>query len=97
LALFEFELIPLADVVPWGEKPNLSLGWYGLTDSHYFMNVGEAQLFRYSDRIMQRWSTKREQYQHSYFEYQVARSYEDILYALPDVNAGTKVRVFSAE
>jgi len=85
LPLFEFDLVPLVDVVPWGEEPDLSLGWYGLTDGYYYMNVGDVQLFRYSDEIMQRWSDDGEKNQHRYFEYQVARIYEDILYALPEI------------
>ena len=94
MALFEFNLVPLVDLLPWGEEPNLSLTWYGLTDGHYYMNVGDAQLFRYSDPILQLWSDEREEYQHSYFEYQVARLYEDILYALPDIIQPIPDRVF---
>ena len=82
--LFEFKLRPLTEVEPWGEEPDLSLQWYGLTDGFYHMNVGEEQLFRYSNELMDVWS-KDHSYSNPFFEYQVVRLLEDVLDMLPDV------------
>lgn len=51
MALFEFELDPVEQIVPWGlpDKPNLS--WFALTLGQFRMPVGEQALFRYTDEI----------------------------------------------
>jgi len=84
MTLFDFRLKPLKEIEPWGEEPDLSLHWYGLTDGVYFMNVGKEQLFRYSNEAVEYW---KKEYNDSsvFFEYQVARIYEDILSILPDI------------
>lgn len=88
MALFDFKLKPLQDVMPWGDEPNKNLHWFGLTDGFYYMDLGDVQLFRYSDEILKLWS---KDYQDSnyinepYMDYQVVRLYEDILEILPDV------------
>ncbi|MEO3683480.1 DUF5984 family protein [Shewanella vesiculosa] len=84
MTLFDFKLKPLTDIAPWGEEPNLSLHWYGLTDGIYFMNVGKDQLFRYSDEAVEYWKKEYSDFE-VFFDYQVARIYEDLLSILPDV------------
>jgi hypothetical protein len=44
--LFNFQLHPLEDTAPWGHEGDYHLGWFGLTDSFYWLNVGEQELFR---------------------------------------------------
>ena len=85
MALFEFELRPLKDVVPWGEPPNQRLSWFGLTDGIYYMNVGDQQLFRSSDEIIKLWSVEYPQMASAspYVDYQIVRLYEDLLEILP--------------
>jgi len=88
MALIEFNLKPLQDVMPWGDEPNQYLHWFALTDSFYYMELGDVQLFCYSDEILEFWSkeypgcnSKNE----PYMDYQVVRLYEDVLEILPDV------------
>ncbi|OUS29194.1 hypothetical protein A9Q99_08755 [Gammaproteobacteria bacterium 45_16_T64] len=90
--LFEFRLRPLTEVEPWGEEPDLSLHWYGLTDGFYHMNVGEEQLYRYSDELMDIWS-KEHSYSKPFFDYQVTRLHEDVLCMLSDVLQPIPVRM----
>lgn len=89
MALFEFNLKPLQDVLAWGEEPNQYLHWFGLTDAIYYMNVGKEQLFRYSDEILEFWTKEypdeAEAYQNPFYDYQVSRLYFDILEILPNV------------
>ena len=74
--------------MPWGDEPNQYLHWFALTDSFYYMELGDVQLFCYSDEILEFWSkeypgcnSKNE----PYMDYQVVRLYEDVLEILPDV------------
>lgn len=87
MALFEFKLKPLSDVMPWGQEPKLTLHWFGLTDGIYYMNVGEDQLFRSSKEILLHWKKEWPDLDINceYVDYQVVRLYEDLLDILVDV------------
>jgi Family of unknown function (DUF5984) len=51
---FEFELRPLAEVLPWGgERPRLS--WFVLTDGWYWIDVQGHEFLRYRDEAVRRW------------------------------------------
>lgn len=47
--LFDFTLVPLDEIEPWGKPGQLSLHWFGLTDGYYWMDVGSSTLFEYSE------------------------------------------------
>jgi hypothetical protein len=87
MPLFEFKLKDLRDVLPWGQEPDLNLHWFGLTDGIYFLNVGNDQLFRFSELILKHWSKQCNSIDlnQPYVDYQVVRLYEDLLDILPDV------------
>lgn len=76
--LFDFALRPLADVVPWGRPDDPNLHWFGLTDGHYWMDVGPDRLFEYSEAAVADGTSR-------CVDYQVSRLHEDVLEALPDV------------
>lgn len=69
--LFNFTLVSLEEIEPWGSDGNLSLHWFGLTDGHYWIEVGASKLLEYS-------RTAQEQGVSRFCEYQVARLYEDV-------------------
>jgi hypothetical protein len=75
--VFEFALRQLNQIVPWGEPPNLTLHWFGLTDGSYFVDLGDTHLLEYSAALDVP----------VHVEYQVARLHEDLLEMLPDVLA----------
>jgi Family of unknown function (DUF5984) len=87
MALLEFKLKPLKEVMPWGEEPELNLHWFGLTDGIYYMNVGEEQLFRSSKEILLHWKKEYPDMDINcpYVDYHVVRLYEDLLEILADV------------
>lgn len=72
--LFAFELRDVAEIAPWGEPGELSLGWFGLTDGWYWMNVGAERLFVYHG------GRRRGRPE---VEHPVARLWEDVLGVLP--------------
>jgi hypothetical protein len=76
--LFDFALLPLDEIKPWGKPGQLNLHWYGLTDGHYWMDVGSSTLFEYSEAARQLGGPR-------YCDYQVARQYEDVVQALPHI------------
>ncbi len=78
--MFEFELTPIELIQPWGEPPNLSLHWFGLTDGKYRIRVGDDYLLNYSDEYLGHTGRST-----SFVEYQVVRLWEDILEMLPAI------------
>jgi hypothetical protein len=76
--LFNFELTDTKDVAPWGTPGHFSLSWFGLTDGMYWIDVGGATLFEYSEHA-------RKAGAYRYCDYQVTRLLEDILEMLPTV------------
>jgi hypothetical protein len=57
MALFEFELANVEDIVPWETSDGPSLSWFALTDGRFRMPVGDQVLFEYSAEIMAHWGT----------------------------------------
>ncbi|MBK9266208.1 MAG: hypothetical protein IPM54_41275 [Polyangiaceae bacterium] len=57
MALFEFELANVEDIVPWETSDGPSLNWFALTDGRFWMPVGDQVLSEYSDEIMAHWMT----------------------------------------
>jgi len=57
MALFEFELAKVEEILPWETSGGLSLTWFALTDGRFWMPVGDQILFEYSDEIMTHWET----------------------------------------
>lgn len=76
--LFDFTLLPIAKIQPWGQPGNFSLHWFGLTDGHYWIEVGESKLFEYSEDAQAAGVGR-------YCEYQVVRLHEDLLEMLPHI------------
>jgi len=75
--IFNFSLVSVEQVQPWGEANDKSLSWFGLTDGQYWIEVGNKKLFEYSDSFLQKQGGTR------YCDYQIARLYEDILTITP--------------
>jgi hypothetical protein len=50
--LFNFQLDPIDEIVPWGEPPDLHLSWYALTLGQCLVQVGSEELLRYSGAIL---------------------------------------------
>ncbi len=74
MAIFEFELGRVEDILPWGEAGEQSLSWFALTDGRFHMVVGEQVLFRYTDEILSHWGKSERD-----ADYQVAAFAEDVL------------------
>jgi Family of unknown function (DUF5984) len=87
MALIEFELKSIKEIVPWGEGAG-RLSWFGLTDGFYYLNTGIDQLFRYSNQIIDYWKHLYPDdvtVSHPYVDYQITRLYEDLIEILPNV------------
>jgi len=52
---FRFILRPVKDVAPWGDE-RLVLHWFALTEGWYWIEVGDHELLRYSERTLRRWA-----------------------------------------
>ena len=74
MAIFEFELTHVEDILPWGEPGKQSLSWFALTDGRFRMVVGEQVLFRYTDEILSHWGRAERD-----ADYQIAAFARDVL------------------
>ncbi len=84
--LFQFQLRPLNEVVPWGEEGASYLHWFGLTDGWYWLKCGDQELYRYGDELLAAYSIKgMGERKHPYADYHVVRLWEDILEMLPEI------------
>lgn len=99
----QFRLRPVDDIAPWQPVPSPdartpdwlrrpNLGWFALTYGWYWIEVGQAELYRYSQEAVNAmvreqpdapWAS--ELLQMPYDDYQVSRLWEDLLELLPDV------------
>ena len=75
MPLINFTLTPLDAIQPWGQPPDLSLHWFGLSDGAYHLELGDVRLLEYRSELGLP----------SYVEYQVARLHEDLLAMVPRV------------
>jgi hypothetical protein len=57
MPLFEFELLPVEEIAPWGEPGKPSLSWFALSYGIFRMVVGEQTLFRYTPEILAHWGS----------------------------------------
>lgn len=55
MALFEFELARVEDMIPWETADGPSWSWFAWTDGRFRMPVGDQVLFEYTDEIMAHW------------------------------------------
>ena len=96
MTLFEFKLKDLVDVMPWDDENGKKLHWFGLTDGYFYMNVNGEQLFHSTDEIIEYWKNENPEFApvSNYVDYQVVRSYEDLLYILPNVLQPIPTAVF---
>ncbi|QIS24415.1 hypothetical protein F6W96_24190 [Nocardia terpenica] len=76
-----FELVPLDEVVPWGEHRRLH--WYGLTQGWYGLEVGGIELLRYTEQA--RALLDENGTAPPWVDYYVVRLWEDMLEAMPVV------------
>jgi hypothetical protein len=91
---FDFRLRPLDDIAPFhdADGSNPHLGWYGLTDGWYWIEVEGAELFRYSRAVLDNWALQDQDKRWlarmkglPYVDYAVAKLWGDVLDFLPDV------------
>ncbi|HEY7417971.1 MAG TPA: DUF5984 family protein [Ktedonobacteraceae bacterium] len=86
---FHFQLTPIAEITPWGTKDEPVLHWFGLSDGHYWIRVGETEVFRYSKAFLAAHppqdlalATHSSQL---YVDYYIVRLWEDMLEIVPDI------------
>lgn len=87
MSIFEFNLKPLPEVLPWGHEGKKYLHWFGLTYGIYYLNIKGNKLYKNSEEYL---NYLKKTYPESninspYIDYQIIRLYEDFLEILPNV------------
>jgi hypothetical protein len=73
MALINFKLRHPDNIIPWGEHPDTSMHWFGLTDGEYWLDVNKTILYKYTDEV----PTGGDVNESIYVEYQLVRLIED--------------------
>lgn len=73
--MFNFILKNPSGITPWGKENHYVLHWFGLTDSHYWLNYGEAELFRYHKDFIATYNLNQNV---PYVDYQFARIFKTL-------------------
>ena len=69
---FNFALIPLDELKPWGKPGEQRLHWFGLTDGQYGKEAGTSKLLEDSDTAQKRQPATR------FWDYRVVRLYKAV-------------------
>ncbi|MBH5318949.1 hypothetical protein I6N90_14180 [Paenibacillus sp. GSMTC-2017] len=89
--MINFQLKDLLKITPWGENNDLTLHWYGLSDSYYWFVLGDYELLRYSDEFEVKY---RGVTNLPYVDYQFIRLYQDIRDILQNIAIPIPADVF---
>lgn len=73
MALINFTLKHPDNIIPWGDAPDTSMDWSGLTDGEYWLDVNKATLYEYTNEVL----TGNNANDSHYVDYQIARFTED--------------------
>lgn len=71
--MINFQLKNIDCIEPFGESPDLSLHWFGLTDGDLWLKFGDQTVYEYSKEAMQYFGDKPSQYN----DYYIVRFLED--------------------
>jgi hypothetical protein len=77
MALFNFTLLPLEQIAPWGPPEKPSLSWFGLSLGYFWLELGGQQVLRSAESDATG--------EPPFCNYQLARYWEDLLHMLPEV------------
>ncbi|BAV05013.1 hypothetical protein SAMN05421788_11336 [Filimonas lacunae] len=73
MALINFKLKHPANIIPWGDAPDTSMDWFGLTDGEYWLDVNKATLYEYTREVL----SGNHVNDSCYVDYPIARLLED--------------------
>lgn len=71
--MINFKLQEIDKIIPWGQEPDLSLHWFGLTDGDLWLTFGNTTIYEYSKEALNHWGDKPSPYN----DYQLSRFIED--------------------
>ena len=88
MSLFNYKLKPIEQCALPGDKKK-SLAWFWITDSEYYIELGEVKLFENSCESIKKYPN-----QPQYLDYQYVRFLEDFFDILPSVAAPIPPEIF---
>lgn len=85
-----FQLQKLDRIKPFGEKPHLSLHWFGLTDGLLWIDAGSQTIFEYNEDALKYFGNSVK-----YNDYQISRFLEDFFYTFRYVGESIPEELYS--
>lgn len=73
MALINFKLKHPDHIIPWGDAPHTNMHWFGLTDGEYWLDLGKATFYEYTNEVL----AGVEGNSSNYVDYQIVRLIED--------------------
>jgi hypothetical protein len=73
MAFINFKLRHPDNIIPWGDSPDTSMHWFGLTDGEYWLDLNKDTLYKYTNEVLAGGHVN----DSHYVEYQIARLLED--------------------
>lgn len=72
--MIHFKLKEIDQIESWGQEPDRSMHWFGLTDGDLWLTFGHETIFEYTREALEYFETKNSPYN----DYQLARFVEDL-------------------
>lgn len=72
MALINFSLKHPDNIIPWGDAPEMTMHWFGLTEGEYWLDLGKSTLYEYTSEVL-----AGDGHDARYVEYQIVRLIED--------------------
>lgn len=71
--VIHFKLKHIEEILPWGQEPDRSMHWFGLTDGDLWLTFGNETVYEYTQDVLDYFGNKPSRYN----DYQLARFVED--------------------
>lgn len=89
--MINFKLIKFEETIPVGQKPNLSLAWFWLTEGDLWINIGNQTIYEYSKEAIDTFENKTSKYN----DYFIARFLEDFTEIFEKISESIPLNFYS--
>ena len=89
--MINFKLKEIHKIEPFGQEPELSLSWFGLTDGDLWLNFGDETIYEYSKEALKYFGDKPTPYN----DYYIARFIEDFTEIFSQISESIPLELYN--